>query len=279
MNTVAKAATSELSSRETGTIARTVMVLRAIAQARQAPTMKELADAVNLPMSTMHRLLDLLAEEGMVDRDEATRTFRPGFEFFRLASLVVHRMPLQEVAKPVLELAAREADETAYLGILDARAGKLLFSAQAQSRHMLDYRVPMNEPYALATGASGLAVLAWLPPAQIASVLASESHAGGAEFERTLADVRRRGYANTFGQRVKGAVGFFAPVFNAQENVCASFGYTVPQARYDARARDRLSGLAMRYAGELSRRLGYQAEYPRPAPIYDTANPNNKANA
>lgn len=258
--------------RETGTIARTVLVLRAIAQAREEPTMKELADAVNLPMSTMHRLLDLLAQEGMVERDETTRAFRPGFEFFRLGSLVVHRMPLKTVARPFLAGAAREAGESSYLGMLDPRALKLVFITGAESGQMLDYRVPLNVPYALSSGSSGLAALAWLGTALIDRVLVAEDPEGRrdhAAVRRALVEIREQGYANTHSQRIQGAVGFFSPVFDGRERVCATFGYTVPETRYNKKDRERLSGLAMHYAGELSRTLGYLGTWPRPAVNYE----------
>jgi DNA-binding IclR family transcriptional regulator len=258
--------------RETGTIARTVMVLRAIAQAREEPTMKELADALNLPLSTMHRLLDLLAQDGMVERDEARRTFRPGFEFFRLGSLVVHRMPLQTVARPFLEGAMREAGESSYLGMLAPRTLKLVFIAGAESGQMLDYRVPLNIAFTLSAGSSGLAALAWLGQAEIDAVLAAEDpevRRDRVSMRRTLARIREQGFAHSHSQRIQGAVGFFSPVFDAHERICATFGYTVPEARFDKKDRERLARLAVHYAGQLSRTLGYSGPWPKPATSYE----------
>ncbi|CAN5521253.1 IclR family transcriptional regulator [soil metagenome] len=260
--------------RESGTIARTVLVLRAIAEARDEPTMTVLADAVNLPMSTMHRLLDLLAQEGMVERDDSTRTFRPGFEFFRLGSLVVHRMPLKTVARPFLASAACAAGESSYLCMLDERALKLVFIANAESGQMLDYRVPLNVPYSLSTGSSGLAALAWLAPALVERAIAHEDpdcRRDPAVTLRALAQVREQGFANTHSQRIQGAVGIFSPVFDARERVCGTLGYTVPESRYQMQDRERLAGLAMKYAGELSRTIGYPGAWPRPAKNYDTS--------
>jgi DNA-binding IclR family transcriptional regulator len=270
------------SDRETGTIARTVLVLRAIAQAREEPTMKELADTVNLPISTMHRLLDLLMREGMVDRNDTTRAFRPGFEFFRLGSLVVHRMPLKAVARPFLVGAAREAGESSYFGLLDERSLKLVFINHAESGQMLDYRVPLNVPYALSTGSSGQAALAWLAPAVVERVIAAEDPDGRrdpADTRRALVQIREHGFANTHSQRIQGAVGFFSPVFDAGERVCGTFGYTMPESRYKKKDRERLGGLAMKYAGDLSRTIGYPGAWPRPAKNYDFQghNPSMKA--
>lgn len=265
------AAGGTAAERETGTVARVVMVLRAIADSEEAPTLKQIADAVNLPPSTMHRLLELLAAEHMVERDDATKTFRPGLEYFRLASRVVHRTPLASLAKPFLDNASRDANESCYLGMYDAKAGKLVFVASAASQQMLDYRVPLNTPFSLVVGASGLSVLAWLDDARIDEIYALEKTHGDVvlptrkALHQSLAEIRQQGYGNTFGQRIKEAVGFFAPVFDGDGAVRASFGFTVPQSRYLARHGARLAGIILRHAGGLSKALGYTGPYPRPS--------------
>jgi DNA-binding IclR family transcriptional regulator len=268
------AAEPDTAKRETGTIARTIMVLRAIADTQVELTLKDLADAVNLPTSTMHRLLDLLAKEGMVERDDLSRTFRPGMEFFRLASHVVHRMPLSSTARPFLIAAMEECNESSYLCILDAKANKLIFAAHAESAQMLSYRVPLNVPAPLVVGASGLAILAWMNPAQIDAVLETEAAHGTIKVPprkkllAALAEIRSQGYGHTFGERIKGAVGFFAPVFDGSGKVCASFGFTIPEVRFDAGVSVKLIKSILVHGGDLSRTLGYSGPYPRPAGSY-----------
>lgn len=264
----------DVSERETGTVARTVMVLRAVADQEEPPTLKTLAEALNLPTSTMHRLLDLLTNEHMIERDDATKTFRPGVEFFRIASRVVHRTPLATLARPFLDKSAREANESCYLCLFDAKANKLVFLSSAASNQMLDYRVPLNVPYSLVVGASGLSVLAWLPSARIDQIVDAEKAEGEIKvparkvLNQYLEEIRARGYAHTFGQRIKEAVGFFAPVFDGSGNVCASYGFTVPHSRYQERNADRLAQIVLRDAGGLSKALGYTGAYPRPAQTY-----------
>lgn len=264
----------ETTERETGTIARVVMVLRAVADQQEPPTLKTLAEALNLPTSTMHRLLDLLANEHMIERDDATKTFRPGLEFFRLASRVVHRTPLSTLARPFLDQSARDANESCYLCLFDAKANKLVFVTSAASNQMLDYRVPLNTPYSLVVGASGLSVLAWLSPQRIDVIVDAEKAEGEIKvpprkvLNRYLEEIRVRGYGHTFGQRIKEAVGFFAPVFDGSGNVCASYGFTVPQARYEESNASRLARIVMRDAGGLSKALGYTGAYPRPHQTY-----------
>lgn len=251
--------------RETGTVARVLMVLHEVAAAPLPLAMKELADRLNLPLSTMHRLLEMLAREGMVERDAVARTFRPGQAFYRMASHVVSRMPIRALAAPFLQAAVQAVDESAYLCLLDARAWRVQFARAAASTHLLDYRVPLDTPLRLTTGASGLSILAWLEVERAQEIVAAEVASGEltkAEAQRVLAalpPIRTRGYAHTFGQRIPGAVGIFAPVFDASGAVCGSLGFTVPELRYAKTAHERLAATARRQAQALSHALG-QAE-------------------
>jgi DNA-binding IclR family transcriptional regulator len=259
--------------RETGTVARVVMVLRALADHSEGPTAKELSDMLNLPVSTVHRLLELLARDGMAQRDEVTRAFHPGPEFVRLAARVAHRTPLVSIAKPFLVAAAREANETTYLGALNELAGKLEFVATAESGQLLDYRIPMNVPFSLILGASGLAVLAWLDERRIREIVALESPAAEAAstfdaLREPLAQIRERGFAMTFGQRIKEAVGISGPVFDGSGAVRASFGFTIPSSRFDQGQSARLQRIVMTSAGKLSEALGYIGPYPRRPELY-----------
>lgn len=256
--------------RETGTTARTIIVLRAVADSPEEPTLGDLAESVNLPLSTTHRLLDLLMKEGMVERDDIKKTFRPGMEFFRLASKVVGRLSLSAVARPYLEAATRECGESAYLGGLESRTNKLVFLAHVESKQLLDYRVPLHTTTSLTTGASGRAILAWLDTERIQEIIRSEASQGAypanasekKELLASLSEIRERGYANTFGKRIPGAVGFFAPVFDGTGQVCASFGFTVPEVRFDARISVKLAEAIMRHGAAMSKALGYAHDYP-----------------
>jgi DNA-binding IclR family transcriptional regulator len=77
-----------------------------------------LADAarlVDLPVTTVARLLRTLEEEGAIERDAAGR-YGPGVRLLALASRV-KTVPLIEAAGPELEGLAKETGESAYLAV------------------------------------------------------------------------------------------------------------------------------------------------------------------
>jgi IclR family acetate operon transcriptional repressor len=244
---------------DTGTVARAVAVLRAVAEAGDGTQIKRISTDLRLPASTVHRLLDLLMREGMVERAEATPTYRAGREFLRLSSVVASQHPLQVIAAPLLEQAVASMNETAYLCLYLPRERRLAFAAHVESSHPLGYRVRSHEPQTLLTGASGRSILAFLPPVEREAVLAREGVPGLAELAQDLAAIRARGYALSLGQRIAGAVGIFAPVFAAGGGVTGSLGFTIPEQRFDPSREAEFAREACRLAGELSAGLGFRA--------------------
>ncbi len=244
---------------DTGTVARAVAVLRAVAESGDGTQIKRISADLRLPASTVHRLLDLLIREGMVERDEEAPTYRAGREFLRLSSVVASRHPLQAIAAPLLEQAVAALNETAYLCLYLPREHRLTFAAHVESTHPLGYRVRSHEPQTLLTGASGRSILAFLPPDEVGAVFAREGLAGPVDAAPDLAAIRARGYALSLGQRIAGAVGIFAPVFGPGGRVTGSLGFTIPEQRFDPAREAEFAHEACRLAAELSAGLGYRA--------------------
>ena len=252
---------------DTGTVNRAVALLRELAEAEGDVQIKTLAVRLRLPPSTVHRLLDLLAQEDMVERDATARTYRVGREYFRLAALVSGKHPVRARAAPVLEEAMRECNETAYLGLYLPEETRMAFVATCESTHPLGYRIRKDVSISLLTGASGRAILAFLGKEAVDRALEAEGRdpavrrtiSSRRALEEDLREIRTRGYALSHGQRIPGAVGIFAPVFDSNAQVVGSLGYTVPEQRFNTVSPDRLAAAATRHATVLSEALGYRA--------------------
>ena len=259
--------TRPLAATGTGTVLRVVRLLAALTEFSHDVSLSELSDRLNLPASTVHRLLDLLSKEGMVERDQDLRLYRPGLEFYRIAASIHSKKSIQDIALRYLQNAVLENDENAYLGILDLQAKKMMMAAVYESSHLLSYRVVLNEPLPLVKGASALAMTAWLEDSERDHIIEMALASGVLSQARDrikilneLMKIRNQGFAVSFGERIKGAVGIFAPVFNAQSRVVGSLGYTVPELRYQPDNLAALSKSAINQANLLSRALGFSAQ-------------------
>jgi DNA-binding IclR family transcriptional regulator len=222
---------------------------------------RELARGVGLPPSTVHRVLEDLQQQGFVRSDVASSRYSLGTEFFRLAWKSATRFPLRDAAMPALKRLAASTDETAYLGVYDPVRRQMFFAATVESSNQLRYVIVLNTWMPIHLGASGLAILAFLPESERRVVLADVDSANqrpkqSLALQAAIDEVRRKGYARTYGQRLPGAVGIAAPIFVAHETVLGDVGVTIPSFRYQDRDEPRLSKAVMAAAAEVATELG-----------------------
>ena len=76
---------------------------------------KDIADTIGLPRPTAHRILASLIAEGMVERNDAAKSYRLGLDLFVLAARAGNPMNLRELCRPVLLRLAGSLGETIFL--------------------------------------------------------------------------------------------------------------------------------------------------------------------
>lgn len=246
----------------TGTVARVAQLLRVLAESEGDASLGDIALRMKLPHSTTHRLLKLLAEQGFVDRGQTARSYRAGLELLRVAGLVTARAQLTDVAHAFMQAVVDASNETCMLSIYMHRTGTAMVAKVIYGDHPLRYEAKLYEPSALVWGATGLGIYAFLPE-DVADAIAQRegpSPADGrlvrpAQLRRDVQRIRQHGYAHTRGQKVPGAVGISAPVFNAQ-GVVAALCITLPDTRFTAAMEARLAKILMHQARRLSHALG-----------------------
>jgi DNA-binding IclR family transcriptional regulator len=258
-----RSAASEEST-SSGTVARVALLLRVLAEAEGELSLGDVAQRMKLPSSTTHRLLNLLQEQGFVDRGQGSGSYRAGLEFLRVAGLVTSRAQLTDVAQPFMQAVVDACDETCMLSVYLPRVRSSMIAKVIYGSHPLRYEATLYQPSSLAWGATGRGILAFLPQDVIDDVVAQSgaSPADGkavkpAQLKRELAHVRELGYAHTRGQKIQGAVGISAPVFNAQGAV-AALCITVPDSRFDPATEMRLAGVLKQQAARFSHALGWR---------------------
>jgi DNA-binding IclR family transcriptional regulator len=249
-----------------GTVTRVVKLLSCIAEADGEISIKSLCQSLKLPASTVHRLLSLLIQEGMVERAPSRALYGPGLEFLRIGSLVAAKVSIVELAKPIMRALAEQCGETSVL-LRHVPASRKVMALHAEySSHPLRYQIEMFQPHSLLWGATGRSVLAFLSEREIDAAIEDNdpSPASGEAlpprnaFLKDLREIRSRGYAITHGQKIAGAVGIAAPLFNSERRPIGCLSITVPKARYSQKGAAKLSALLLASAANLSRSLGYQ---------------------
>ena len=247
-----------------GTVARVAALLRVLAEAQGEASLSDIAQRMKLPASTTHRLLNLLQEQGFVDRGQGSRTYRAGLEFLRVSGLVTSRAQLTEVADGFMRAVVDACDETCMLSVYMPRIQAAMIAKVIYGSHPLRYEATLYQPGSLVWGATGLGILSFLPQQAIDEIVAHgvASPATGkavksAQLRRDLATIRQQGYAHTHGQKIAGAVGISAPVFNST-GVVAALCITVPDTRFQRGMESRFARVLKEQAARFSDALGWR---------------------
>lgn len=246
-----------------GTVHRVVRMIAAMAATRGEVGVGDLAVRVGLPLPTIHRLLHLLRKEGIVSWSEQTHRYAIGPELHRISAQVGSSVDVSDMAQRELESLCEQAQETSIFGLYQPGTMSMSFAAKAEADHPLQYRIQMHVPLSLVWGASGKAILAYLSELDVERALASEmAHsASGANLPDKdrlfgeLARVRRAGFAVSEGEKLFGARGIAAPVFNSG-GVIGSICLTSPQDRIPIDRIAELAEMVTNSASRLSRSLG-----------------------
>jgi DNA-binding IclR family transcriptional regulator len=247
-----------------GTVARVTLLLGVLAESDGAASLSEIAERMRLPVSTTHRLLHLLLDQGFVERGQGSRTYRAGLEFLRVAGLVTSRAEITEIAQGFMQAVVAACDETCMLSLHVPRTQSSMITKVIHGSHPLRYEAAMYQPTSLLWGATGRGILAFAPQEVIDAVLARKEPspatgrtATAAQIRRELAHIRSRGYAHTHGQKVGGAVGMSAPVFNTS-GVIGALCITLPESRFRPAMEARFARTLMEQAARFSATLGYR---------------------
>jgi len=247
-----------------GTVARVVALMRALAEAGRDIGVSELAKRLDLPVSTVHRLLKLLIEQGMAEKTRDKRRYRAGLELFRVGALVANQRHRRELIEPVLQRVGEQCGELSFYCLYLPALQKVMAVSRVDGPSPAPYPCPLFEPMSLMWGATGRAILAFLPEQEIAELISKgePSPATGAplpparKLEAELAQIRDRGYAITYGQKVEDAVGLAAPVFAEGCSPVSSLCVTVPRQRFQWKMEPKIAKVLIREAAKLSERFG-----------------------
>ena len=149
-------------------ISRAAEIMRVLHDSPQGLTLAEVARRVDLPRSTVHRIVGTLEIEGFVAPARADGRLRLGPELGRLAA--TSRTKLLQVARPFMEQLAGAVQETVDLAVL--RDERVLFIDQvAPSSRRLRADSVVGELFPAYCTANGKALLATLSEAGLEAVL------------------------------------------------------------------------------------------------------------
>jgi DNA-binding IclR family transcriptional regulator len=238
----------------------TLAVLRHLAAQPGPVPAASIARDLGLPRSTTYHLLAVLARAGFVVHLPEERRYGLGVSAFELGTAYTRQAPLARLARPVLARLVDTVGHNAHLAVLHGREVVYVVEERAPGRPPLVTDVGVRLPAPLT--ASGRAVLAALPPAQVRALFPDasafvERHGTGprtlAALRSLLTDTRRDGVAHEDGEVTPGFASMAVAVLDHADHPVAGLAVTWP---VDDPPAATLAERLRRAAAELSRRLG-----------------------
>lgn len=262
MQTQANGVTPTAPDRQRHPLARGIEILTLMVDSGSPSYgVRELGNRLSVSASTAHRLLGDLEELGMVARTPAGN-YRLGMEFLRLAWTTSTRFPVRDAADDVLTDLSASSGESSFFGVYNEQRRQMMFAVSVESSHPLRYTVPQGVWLPLHSGASGLAILAFLPKdvqKEIAEgpleAMTERTLVDAGELAERLATIRKDGYALSHGERIDGAIAIAAPVLGPADSVIGDVGITIPETRFNATTTSALTTQVIQAADLLTRRF------------------------
>lgn len=209
---------------------RLLRILEEVAASKHAPSAVDVAESVGLSLSTVSRLMHVLADEGLLDRAGRDRRYTLGPRLFALAHAAT-QIDLTTIARPFLESLRDVTGETASLHVLRGRQRVCL--VEVPSHHPVRRVVPVGLPASLAGSATGAVLLAACSEdRQVEQVDAFRmSAAERSMFEGCIEHARTHGWALVVDEWVPGLTGLSVAVAGGDANI-AAISVSGPSARF-----------------------------------------------
>ncbi|MHB1171210.1 MAG: IclR family transcriptional regulator [Lacisediminihabitans sp.] len=248
-------------------VIRALSVLKLLSGSSTGLTLSEIAEHLDLPVTTVHRVLGVLESERFVRRSRSNRRYFLGpavrdltqANYFKQSPLV---SPHNAVAR-----ASQESGETVFLAELSGT--EVVCLALAESRHPLRLFVRVGQSMPLHAAAAARTLLAWRDHESVRKLIGAKPLVAYTVDTPTNADeviehlglIRERGYDLCESELDENVWAVSAPVRSSTDDVVASVTLAAPMQRMTS-AGDRAKAIdtVFRAAAAMAADLGFVAD-------------------
>ncbi|MDQ2705483.1 MAG: IclR family transcriptional regulator [Pseudomonadota bacterium] len=240
--------------------------------ARKGPLgVRAVAQQLDLPLGSVHRLLLDLEEEGVAERTPGGE-WELSFRLMEITGIQLERIALPALARPFAEHMAEKTRETVNINMLSGYHGVCIDKVRGSEGMQLDLRIGSRG--AIYCGGAGKAMLAFLPDADRQRVLAqpmvpltpktiTDPKVLSVELDR----IRERGYSIDDQEVVVGVYCVSVPIFDAKARPVGAMSITGPSPKQPGPDVLPLVEMLNEACGHVSRRLGFRGDWPTAGPM------------
>ena len=219
------------------TLIRAFMLLETIMKADKPLTSAYLAEDLDLPKATVHRIAQQLEEEGLLQREPNGKRFVGGLRLRRLATSVLTNSVMTGSRHMILQSLSQEINETCNLTALDGN--ELIYLDRIESNWPYRIHLPIGSHLPLHCTAAGKLLLANMKSTyrqRYLKAVTLEKHTRKTitdidELREQLKVIASQDVGYDTGEYIDGMIALAVPVKNEASDVLYSIAVHAPNAR------------------------------------------------
>lgn len=223
---------------------RYLAILEIVAASNRSPNLTELADLMNLPKPTVHRLAGALEKAGALETSGGRqRNFRIGRRMWKMLHLGQNPEVVENYAQLACDRLTEKIKETSYIVKLGVDGVHTIARSVPDQGYRL--HVFPGEELPAHAAASAKAIIAHQPPEVVARILreplprlTENTRTNLAEVLEDLRQVREQGYAICDKEIDAAIMAYGCPVHLPDAGVIYSVGVTAPGGRMTKQPRE-----------------------------------------
>lgn len=219
------------------TLIRGFLIVEKIVQADRPLSSAYLAEELDLPKATVHRIAQQLEEEGLLQREPGGKRFTGGRRLRRLAMATLSNSVLTAHRTAILQALSKEVGETCNLTVLDGN--EIVYLDRVETNWPYRIHLPVGSHLPLHCTATGKLFLANMKPAARRRLLEGLTLTRHTELtitdidalEAQLRRIAEEGVGYDTGEYLEGMVAVAVPVIGEDNAMCFAVAIHAPSVR------------------------------------------------
>lgn len=248
------------------TLIKGLSIIELLAHSDRPMGLTEIAVALGLAKSNVHRLVQALTEARYIVKDEVSGRYSAAIKLWELGSAVLARLDLRVHAEDVMDRLLDLTLETVHLSILDG--DEVVYVHKLDSPNPVRAYTQIGGRAKAHCVATGKAMLASYSPTALERMATSlvprtpKTIVDPTQFLQEMARIRNQGFAMNKGEWNENVYGIAAPVTDVSGSVVAALGLSGPKERFKAARIKVFTPLLVDSAAQISQRLGAKNTLP-----------------
>lgn len=240
-------------------VERAIDILTCFTVSEPILTVPEISQKTGLTKSTIFRLLASLESKGMVEKIHSTYEYKLGLRLLDLGNVVQSSLELIDIAKPIMKELSEKTKETVNINIVQGNHRVCI--ERIDGNQALRKVSEIGRLLPLSKGASGKLLLAFCDNDKVIEILNEERETMIVEemnkLKLELFEIREKGYAASFSERLEGTASVSAPIRDYTGNVIAGITISGPLVRFTEEKVQYFISEVLEASSRISCDLGY----------------------